>query len=104
MPYFRMVETTLSSAMKRFTVLFEMGRSGTASLLSPSNSFLLFVFSLYTSSLRFLCTTCTRRNYASRLKAKSFQQVLLDFMDLERVLFALTRLNVAGYCDVELTI
>ena len=39
MSYFRTVETTLSSAMKRFTVLFEMGRSGSTSLLSPSNSF-----------------------------------------------------------------
>ena len=38
MPYFRTSAPALSSAMKRFTVLFEMGRSGTASLLSPSNS------------------------------------------------------------------
>ena len=38
MSYFHMGKPTLSSAMKRFTVLFEMGRSGTASLLSPSNS------------------------------------------------------------------
>ena len=38
MSYFRMVYPTLSSAMTRFTVLFEMGRSGTRSLLSPSNS------------------------------------------------------------------
>ena len=30
--------TTLSSAMTRFTFLFEMGRSGTKSLLSPSYS------------------------------------------------------------------
>ncbi len=29
-------QITLSSAMTRFTVLFEMGRSGTKSLLSPS--------------------------------------------------------------------
>jgi len=36
MSYFRMVYPTLSSAMTRFTVLFEMGRSGTKSLLSPS--------------------------------------------------------------------
>ena len=41
MSYFHMNKFTLSSAMKRFTVLFEMGRSGTASLLSPSNSVLL---------------------------------------------------------------
>jgi hypothetical protein len=38
MPYFRASAPALSSAMKRFTVLFEMGRSGTTSLLSPSNS------------------------------------------------------------------
>ena len=39
MSYFRMVYPTLSSAITRFTVLFEMGRSGSRSLLSPSNSF-----------------------------------------------------------------
>ena len=56
MPYFRMVETTLSSAMKCFTVLFEMGRSGTTSLLSPSNSCLLLRISFYTASYYSLCT------------------------------------------------
>ena len=39
MPYFRTSKLVLSSAMKRFTVLFDMGRSGSTSLLSPSNSF-----------------------------------------------------------------
>ena len=34
--------TTLSSAMTRFTVLFEMGRSGSKSLMSPSNSFCIY--------------------------------------------------------------
>ena len=34
--------TTLSSAMTRFTVLFEMGRSGSKSLMSPSNSFCMY--------------------------------------------------------------
>ena len=53
MPYFRMVATTLSSAMKRFTVLFDMGRSGTASLLSPSNSFLLFDLVFYSFLMNF---------------------------------------------------
>ena len=42
MSYFRMVATTLSSAMRRFTVLFEMGRSGAVSLLSPSIFFYIY--------------------------------------------------------------
>ena len=50
MPYFRTSAPALSSAMKRFTVLFEMGRSGTTSLLSPSIFVLCFDLKSYTLS------------------------------------------------------
>ena len=38
MTYFRTGYTALSSALRRFTVLFGMGRSGSSALLPPGNS------------------------------------------------------------------
>ena len=51
MSYFRTVYLALSSALRRFTVLFGMGRRGTTSLWPPGKACVLFAFNNWKKSL-----------------------------------------------------
>ena len=58
MSYFHWKYNQLSSAIKRFTVLFGMGRSGTASLWSSGKGFVPEdeFFALVRNEARIMCT------------------------------------------------